>query len=164
MFFRATIRRLFPVACTAVMLCASAVAHVPRAPVPRIPLQVAQPALAGHWPPNAVAVTGIAVTPATAPLRPTINNPLVIRGDTDQRVTLTSNLVVSGIENVHIQGIVIYSTNAAPALVFQQAKGAVLASCLVQAPAIFDACTNLCLGNNTFDSTQAVNAVSLTQR
>jgi hypothetical protein len=58
MFFRATIRRLFPVACATVMLCASAVAHVPRTPVPRIPLQVAQPALAGHWPSNAVAVTG----------------------------------------------------------------------------------------------------------
>jgi|GEM_PF-6791440 len=37
MFFRATIRRLFPVACATVMLCASAVAHVPRAPVPRAP-------------------------------------------------------------------------------------------------------------------------------
>jgi len=45
MFFCATIRRLFPVACAAVMLIAPAVAHVPRAPVPRIPLQVAQPAL-----------------------------------------------------------------------------------------------------------------------
>jgi YD repeat-containing protein len=33
MYFRATILRLFPVACAAVMLCASAVAHVPRAPV-----------------------------------------------------------------------------------------------------------------------------------
>jgi hypothetical protein len=61
MFFRATIRRLFPVACATVMLCASAVAHVPRAPVPRIPLQVAQPALAGHWPPNLVTDTGTPV-------------------------------------------------------------------------------------------------------
>jgi RHS repeat-associated protein len=34
MYFRATIRRLFPVACAAVMLCAPAVAHVPRAPLP----------------------------------------------------------------------------------------------------------------------------------
>jgi RHS repeat-associated protein len=33
MYFRATILRLFPVACATVMLCASAVAHVPRAPV-----------------------------------------------------------------------------------------------------------------------------------
>jgi hypothetical protein len=33
MFFRATIRRLFPVACAAVMLCVPAVALVPRAPV-----------------------------------------------------------------------------------------------------------------------------------
>jgi|GEM_PF-4187476 len=37
MFFRASLRRLFPVACATVMLCASAVAHVPRAPVPRAP-------------------------------------------------------------------------------------------------------------------------------
>ena len=37
MFFRATIRRLFPVACAAVMLCASAVAHVPRASISRAP-------------------------------------------------------------------------------------------------------------------------------
>ncbi len=33
MYFRATILRLFPVACATVMLCASAVAHVPHAPV-----------------------------------------------------------------------------------------------------------------------------------
>ncbi|MBM4164383.1 MAG: hypothetical protein FJ222_08085 [Lentisphaerae bacterium] len=35
MYFRATIRRLFSVACATVMLCASAVAHVTRAPVPQ---------------------------------------------------------------------------------------------------------------------------------
>jgi len=114
MFFRATIRRLFPVACAAVMLIASAVAHVPRAPVPRIPLQVEQPALvrnniflaptnavvlvqtngtaalAGynlHWPPNAVAVTGTPVIHA---------NPL-LNAATYAITTLASPTVNSGV-------------------------------------------------------------------
>ena len=95
-------------------------------------------------------------------LNPSPDYPLVVRGRRDHTVKLTGKLEVGYQEHVRVQGMRLAKTGA-DGVVFSQADGVTLASCLVESDVLVSNCLGGRLVGNTFLYGQGTNELEVIQ-